>query len=358
MPGFSRRAAAVLRTRPSFVRSVATCFCIGAFSGQALAQIPCDEVASLRAATIQQLVGAADCHQAAGQALRALDALDAALRLASDGDPENTAATITIHARLGQVHAALGDYAKAIDELERGIEIAAAAQRPTDAAPLLNDLGRAYMATDDPLLGLAAFADSRELAATAPLRLTAAVNLARARVEAGSGDNLPEELEADRQRRADSRRFRSEGVDPVGARRTAPRARSELRCARAAFAAGARSRAARGGACADDLGDSRLLADAYGELGAAVRASRRARQRIDRDAASRARCANGRRERQPVSLGMASRSFAAAPGQQSRGAALLSRRDRYARQDAEAGSRRRGAASKRTCCRSTRSTRT
>ena len=51
------------------------------------------------------------------------------------------------------------------------------------------------MASDEPLRGLAAFADSRELAATDSLRLTATLNLARARSEAGSGENLLPELE-------------------------------------------------------------------------------------------------------------------------------------------------------------------
>ncbi len=268
MPGLLRHAAAVLRVRRSFVGSVAACICIEAFSVQAHAQVACDDVASAPSATIEQLVRAADCHQAAGQALRALDALDAALRLASDGDTENAAATITIHARLGQVHAALGDYAAAIGALERGIEIAAASQRAADAAPLLNDLGRAYMANDEPRLGLAAFADSRELAATDSLRLTATLNLARARSEAGSGENLLPELE-----------------DLGSAARTLedPTAKASILLALAELhrdLAGSSAARERHSLLAQDsaeraleitraLDDPRLLSHAYGELGAA-----------------------------------------------------------------------------------------
>jgi CHAT domain-containing protein len=247
---------------------VALCVCIGGVSVQAHAQIPCDDAALSSSATVEQLVRAADCHQASGQALRALDALDAALRLASDADPDNVAATITIHARLGQVHAALGDYASAIDALERGIALAATAQRSGDAAPLLNDLGRAYMVNDEPLRGLAAFADSARVAATAPLRLTAALNLARARSEAGTSDNLLGQLEqigADALTLQDSEAKASILLGLAELHRDlAPRSAARERHSQLALDASRRALE-----LTRALGDSRLSSYAYGELGAA-----------------------------------------------------------------------------------------
>ena len=59
---------------------------------------------------------------------------------------------------------------------------------PGDAAVLLNDLGGAYMAVDEPLLGVAAFADASRLALPGtPLGVLAAVNFARALAASGGG---------------------------------------------------------------------------------------------------------------------------------------------------------------------------
>jgi CHAT domain-containing protein len=65
------------------------------------------------------------------------------------------------------------------------LDAAPASRAPAQTASLLNDLGAAYLANDEPLLGLAAFADSARIApAGSPLAATAAVNAVRALHEA------------------------------------------------------------------------------------------------------------------------------------------------------------------------------
>ena len=62
----------------------------------------------------------------------------------------------------------------------------AASARPRKRPPLLNDLGGAYLANDEPLLGLAAFADSARVApAGTAIAATATLNALRALHESG-----------------------------------------------------------------------------------------------------------------------------------------------------------------------------
>src|SRR4029079_9836923 len=69
---------------------------------------------------------------------------------------------------------ALRDDATTIDELTRALDANAGDRTSAETASLLNDLGNAYMAADEPLRGLAAFADARRLAPSrTALRLVA-----------------------------------------------------------------------------------------------------------------------------------------------------------------------------------------
>ena len=183
------RAGALPKRLRVIARIVTMLSCVGALPTPAWAQ-PCDGLPASSASTAEDFVHLADCYQRSGETVRALDALQEALSRFGD-DPQNASATITIRGRLGQVYSALGEYPAAIQQLEAGIDAAAAAGRSADAAPLLNDLGRAYMSTDEPLLGVAAFADGSRLAAQNPvLRLTANLNLLRALTEAGWQDDI------------------------------------------------------------------------------------------------------------------------------------------------------------------------
>ncbi len=96
------------------------------------------------------------------------------------------AETIAINSRLGQLHMARGDYPRAIEYLLLALG-AAPTTAGADAAPLLNDLGGAYLVNDQALLGLAAFADSARLAPRASaLEATATLNALRALHETGA----------------------------------------------------------------------------------------------------------------------------------------------------------------------------
>ncbi len=227
----------------------------------------CAEIAG-SVASVERSIRSADCYEASGQPQRALDLLQAALRQNVGDGPEDLARTITIHGRLGQVHAALGEYPAAIAELSKGVDAAAGSGRTADAAPLLNDLGRAYMSIDEPLRGLAAFADGERLAGeNTLLRLTAQTNLARAMRESGAVEGFADRLATIRAAVSTLdaspakisillslaelyRGYATDAPSPQDVRRRAN-----------AFAAEAVEQA-RG------FGDRTLLADAYGELGA------------------------------------------------------------------------------------------
>ncbi|HEX6996559.1 MAG TPA: CHAT domain-containing protein [Gammaproteobacteria bacterium] len=228
----------------------------------------CEEPQPAAAVTVDELVQTADCEQAAGRASAARAALDRALRLAEAQAPDAADRLAAIHGRLGRVHASLGEQDAAIEHLEAGIAAAAAVGRPAEAAAWLNDLGRAYMAIDEPLRGLAAFADSRRLATTPALRLTAALNLARARSEIAPEPDLFEALAA-----IDTEAARLDDASTQAAilaglaelyRTLATRAAEPDRALHASRKAAERALAA-----AAASGDWALAADGYGQLGAA-----------------------------------------------------------------------------------------
>jgi CHAT domain-containing protein len=128
------------------------------------------------------LLHSADCHRARGDAARALAILDDA---ATAPGAEREA---LILGRRGQLHLALGDYAIALDLLSEALESDRTRLTPDEAAMLLNDLGGAYMAVDEPLPGVAAFADASRFASPGtPLSVIAAVNFARALAASGGG---------------------------------------------------------------------------------------------------------------------------------------------------------------------------
>ncbi|MBN1239805.1 MAG: CHAT domain-containing protein [Gammaproteobacteria bacterium] len=226
---------------------------------------------SRTAKSAEAFVGVADCHQASGDALRALDALHSALELAG-GEQDDGSLTITILGRLGHSYAALGDYRNALDSLSRGIDAAARRGRSAEAAPLLNDLGRMYMAAEQPIQGLAAFADAERLAAGADeLRLTAAINLERARAEVGAGGDRRtlDRLAGEARNLAPSR---SKAALLLGLAElygeAAPRAAAPQRLHRRA-----RDVATAALALAARLDDPALLSRAYAQLGASYAAA-------------------------------------------------------------------------------------
>ena len=119
--------------------------------------------------------------------------------IALAGLPGGAQETIATAAEPGQLRGARGDDARTIDARVREIDIATGARTPEQTAALLNDLGGAYLASDEGLLGLAAFADSARLApAGTALAATAAVNAVRALHEVGGDDGVAARLAAAR----------------------------------------------------------------------------------------------------------------------------------------------------------------
>ena len=145
----------------------------------ATAQTNCDDaIVEPSVESIDRLLEVADCHRATGRLDRAVTLLEAA---ASNEDGSTFVETIAIHGRLGQLHAARGDYTRAIEHLLLAIDTAPAADAPPEAAALLNDLGGAYMANDQSLLGLAGSPTAHASAAAgSAVEVTAIVNAVRA----------------------------------------------------------------------------------------------------------------------------------------------------------------------------------
>lgn len=87
--------------------------------------------------------------------------------------------------------------AATVDDLTHRLGARAAELTNTETASLLNDLGNAYMSLDEPLRGLAAFADARRLAPPrSPLAVVAGANVARALEDNGADQGLPARLAA------------------------------------------------------------------------------------------------------------------------------------------------------------------
>jgi CHAT domain-containing protein len=142
--------------------------------------------------TAAALVRSADCYRARGDAARALTVLDDAA--AAPGADRETA---LILGRRGQLHLALGEHAVALDLLSAALEPGHAPLSPDDAAAMLNDLGGAYLAVDEPLRAVAAFADASRLASPGrPLSVIASVNFARALAATGDGGSIGTRLDS------------------------------------------------------------------------------------------------------------------------------------------------------------------
>jgi len=143
-----------------------------------------DSISRPSVESTDRLLQVADCHRASGRFERALVLLDSAAARGRSGGP---AETIAIHGRLGQLHIARGDYPAAIEHLELAIDAVPPSTAAPDAAALLNDLGGAYLANDEPLLGLAAFADGARVSpAASAIETTATLNALRALHETGA----------------------------------------------------------------------------------------------------------------------------------------------------------------------------
>lgn len=275
MPGPAQHGAVVESRSRCFVATLVATLavavvCAAASSAHTQAQEACADIAAAPA-TLEQLVDAAACVQSSGETLRAMELLEAALRLANAGGPASAGATIVVRGRLGQAHAAVGEHALAIEHYSEGIAAATAAGLPAAAAPLLNDLGRSYMAIDEPLRGLAAFADSRRLAPAPELELAAAINMVRAQRETTSATDLRQplaEIDAKAARLPDSPTKVSILLALAELYRdAAPRSGNLERTSRLALDAASRALA-----LARDADDAALSAHAYGELGAAYAA--------------------------------------------------------------------------------------
>ena len=161
--------------------------CLVLCTAPASAQRACIET---DAPTTGELIELASCFQATGQAVQALDVLDTAA-----GQAEDAAALVAIYVRQGQVLSSLGQYRDALRSLSAGMELAPDAPAEQVAA-LLNELGGAYMATGEPLSGLAAFADSYRMATAASLHgVTSGINLVRALAETSPAADYLERLD-------------------------------------------------------------------------------------------------------------------------------------------------------------------
>lgn len=233
------------------------------------AELACADVPGANVQPALRLLAQADCYRGNGEVARALDTLQATLAAA---EPRDSATTIAIYARIGQLQLALGHNAAALEALSRGLELAAPPQNEGTAG-LLNDLGRAYVDADRPLEALAAFADSARLAPTGQpeLRVIANVNLLRALAESRPGAALGARVDAQRAAalalpssaaKAEIllalAALHREAAGPASA--TADSAARAAELARAALA------------LADQFGAAALRADAYGELGHAYAA--------------------------------------------------------------------------------------
>jgi CHAT domain-containing protein len=228
-------------------------------AGTAEAQACADSNADLALVSVERLLEIADCERDGGNLQRAQELLAAAAERESNG----RTTTLAIQSRLGRLSLARGDYPVAVEQLSLALEAAPESLAPGDAAALLNDLGGAYAANDEPLLGFGAFADSARVAPPASaIGATAAVNALRALHESGStvdAASLERLLESVHALPAASRtpllldivELRRELALPAVA---PPRSSLELATEALGLAAAA--------------GDAALLAAAHGELGA------------------------------------------------------------------------------------------
>ena len=151
---------------------------------------------SIDEANFGELLQIADCYQNQGYAAAAIPYLEAMNRqMGGRTDPREH---VELDSRLAAAYRQIGDHRRAYALLDEGIQHVQAVQQPWLAAPLLNDLGRIYMAEDEPLFAIAAFDDALRLAAAndRALRASAGLNLARSLIEHKVATGLEQRLAA------------------------------------------------------------------------------------------------------------------------------------------------------------------
>jgi len=138
---------------------------------------------SLAESNVAELLSAADCYQNQGNTAAAIPYLEALNRqLGERSDPREH---VELDGRLASAYLQVGDHRRAYALLDEGIEHVQTVGQPWLAASLLNDLGRLYVAHDEPLHAIAAFDDALRLARPndRALRASVGLNLARALIE-------------------------------------------------------------------------------------------------------------------------------------------------------------------------------
>ena len=138
---------------------------------------------SVDEANFGELLRTADCYQNHGDAATAIPYLEAMNRqMGGRTDPREH---VELDGRLASAYLQVADYRRAYAMLDEGIQHVRTVNQPGLAAPLLNDLGRIYMAQDEPLYAIAAFDDALRLAAPndSALRASVGLNLSRALIE-------------------------------------------------------------------------------------------------------------------------------------------------------------------------------
>ena len=138
---------------------------------------------SLAESNVAELRSAADCYQNQGNTAAAIPYLEALNhQLGGRTDPREH---VELDGRLASAYLQAGDHQRAYALLDEGIQRVQTLGQPRLAAPLLNDLGRLYVAHDEPLYAIAAFDDALRLAGPndSALKASAGMNLARALIE-------------------------------------------------------------------------------------------------------------------------------------------------------------------------------
>ena len=138
---------------------------------------------SLIESNVAELLSAADCYQNQGNTAAAIPYLEALNRHL--GDRTEPREQLELEGRLASAYLRVGDHRRAYAALEEGIQHVQTVGQPWLAAALLNDLGRLYVAQDEPLYAIAAFDDALRLVRPndRALRASIGMNLARALME-------------------------------------------------------------------------------------------------------------------------------------------------------------------------------
>ena len=132
---------------------------------------------------VAELLDAADCYQNQGNTAAAIPYLEALNRqLGGSSEPREH---VELDGRLASAYLQIGDQRRAYALLDEGIQHVETVGQPWLAASLLNDLGRLYVAQDEPLFAIAAFDDALRLARPndRALRASVGLNLARILIE-------------------------------------------------------------------------------------------------------------------------------------------------------------------------------